>query len=104
MVEMVSLVLTEKASSKVKEPIRKEGMTTDNAILRITLKTAEEEENYRYGMALDTTSDKENDLQFEQEVLRLTVDKESADYLDGAEIDYIEQEGESGFTVRNPRL
>ena len=99
---MVGLVLTEKARSKVKALILKQGVSTDDVMLRVTLK--QEGDDYKSGMGLDTKSDPENDFELEQNGIRMVVDKESAALLDGAEIDYVETEEQSGFTIRNTKL
>ncbi len=101
---MVSLIMTEKASSKVKELILGEGVNTNEVLLRISLTPGEEQGYYKYGMSLEADADVENDLELEQNGLRLVVDKESARLLDGAEIDYIEQEEGGAFTIKNTKL
>lgn len=56
---------------------------------------------YQYGMAL-ARSTEADDLILEQGGVRIVVDPESAQYLDGAEIDYVDEVMKSGFSIYNP--
>lgn len=56
---------------------------------------------YQYGMAL-ARSMEEDDLVLTQHGVRIVVDPESAQYLSGAEIDYVEDVMKSGFSIFNP--
>ncbi len=56
---------------------------------------------YQYGMAL-ARSLEEDDIVLEQFGVRIVVDPESAQYLSGAEIDYVEDVMKSGFSIFNP--
>lgn len=56
---------------------------------------------YQYGMALARSSE-EDDIIIEQMGVRIVVDPESAQYLDGAEIDYVDDIMKSGFSIFNP--
>ena len=56
---------------------------------------------YQYGMAL-ARSTEEDDLILEHSGIRIVVDPESAQYLEGAEIDYVDDIMKSGFSIYNP--
>jgi len=56
---------------------------------------------YQYGMALARTTE-EDDLVLERGGVRIVVDPESAQYLEGAEIDYVDEVMKSGFSIYNP--
>ena len=56
---------------------------------------------YQYGMALARTTE-EDDIVLERGGVRIVVDPESAQYLDGAEIDYVDEVLKSGFSIYNP--
>ncbi|MBI5948407.1 MAG: iron-sulfur cluster insertion protein ErpA [Chloroflexi bacterium] len=56
---------------------------------------------YQYGMALARSAE-EDDIVLEQLGVRILVDPESAQYLSGAEIDYVEDVMKSGFSIFNP--
>ena len=56
---------------------------------------------YQYGMAIARTTE-EDDLVQEHAGVRIVVDPESAQYLEGAEIDYVDEVMKSGFSIYNP--
>lgn len=56
---------------------------------------------YQYGMALARTVE-DDDLVLDQMGVRIVVDPESAQYLQGAEIDYVDDVMKSGFSIYNP--
>jgi iron-sulfur cluster assembly protein len=56
---------------------------------------------YRYGMMLEDQPTAE-DLTVEVNGIRVYVDGESAQYLSGSEIDYVDTLMGAGFTVNNP--
>ncbi|MEZ4492924.1 MAG: iron-sulfur cluster insertion protein ErpA [Dehalococcoidia bacterium] len=56
---------------------------------------------YQYGMALARNTE-EDDIVIEQSGVRIVVDPESAQHLQGAEIDYVDDIMKSGFSIFNP--
>ncbi|MCC6382876.1 MAG: iron-sulfur cluster insertion protein ErpA [Dehalococcoidia bacterium] len=56
---------------------------------------------YQYGMALARAAE-EDDIVLDQLGVRILVDPESAQYLQGAEIDYVDDIMKSGFSIFNP--
>ena len=58
---------------------------------------------YSYGLALDDNA-AEDDAVFEQGGIRVAVDPLSAQFVDGARIDYIESSEGAGFIVTNESL
>ena len=56
---------------------------------------------YQYGMAL-ARSVEDDDLVLDQFGVKIVVDPESAQYLEGAEIDYVDDIMKSGFSIYNP--
>lgn len=56
---------------------------------------------YQYGMAL-ARSVEEDDIVLEHQGVKLLIDPQSAQYLNGAEIDYVEDVMKSGFSIFNP--
>ena len=56
---------------------------------------------YQYGMAL-ARSTEEDDIVLQHSGVRIVVDPESAQYLDGAEIDSVAEGVKSGFSIYNP--
>ena len=57
---------------------------------------------FSYGMGLDENPPKEDDEVVEVSGLKVYVDSYSAQYLDGAEIDYVDAMMGGGFTIHNP--
>ena len=56
---------------------------------------------YQYGMALARSAE-DDDIILEENDVRIVVDPESAQYLEGAEIDYVDDIMKSGFSIHNP--
>jgi iron-sulfur cluster assembly protein len=56
---------------------------------------------FQYGMALDNEP-ADDDLAFEQHGVKVLVDPMSFQYLDGAEIDFVDTLMGGGFKVNNP--
>lgn len=56
---------------------------------------------YQYGMALARSAE-EDDIVLNQSGVKIVIDPESAQYLEGAEIDYVEDVMKSGFSIFNP--
>jgi iron-sulfur cluster assembly protein len=54
----------------------------------------------QYGMALDEAM--EDDYQLTYDGIRVVIDPESLQFIEGAEIDYVESLMGAGFTVHNP--
>jgi len=90
--------ITDSASSKVRELLEQQGKT-DHA-LRIFVRGMSCS-GPAYGMALDNEP-REDDAIEELNGVRIVVDPRSAEYVDGAEVDYVDGLMGSGFTVRNP--
>ena len=56
---------------------------------------------YQYGMALARSAE-DDDIILEQSGVKIVIDPESAQYLSGAEIDYVDDIMKSGFSIFNP--
>jgi len=56
---------------------------------------------YQYGMALAQETE-DGDTVIEDSGVRILIDSDSARYVGGAEIDYVEDLMKSGFTIYNP--
>lgn len=57
----------------------------------------------QFGMALADAAESD-DAEFEFGGVRFLVDNESAPYLSGAEVDYVDDVVKSGFTIFNPNI
>src|SRR3979490_1761935 len=104
---MIQVPLTETAANKVKELIQRDDPETGKPL-------GTPEDNYlqmyaagvvwsgfRYGLALDR-SIKEGDEVVQVHGLKVLVDVNSKDYLNGSSVDYAESVAGSGFLVSNP--
>ena len=92
------VVLTEAARAKVRHLLEQEGR--DDLQLRIAVQPGGCS-GLRYALYFDDQiGDKDTSADFGG--VRVVVDKMSAPYLSGAEIDYIDSLQQSGFTINNP--
>ena len=57
---------------------------------------------FSYGMGIDENPPKEDDEVVDVNGMRVYVDSYSAQYLEGAEIDYVDAIMGGGFTINNP--
>lgn len=56
---------------------------------------------FQYGFTFDTEQ-ADDDFSFENSGVNVLVDSMSAQYLNGADIDYVEDQYGASFTIRNP--
>jgi iron-sulfur cluster assembly protein len=89
--------VTEKAAEKVKAAIAKEGKSDSTLRLYVSGGGCS---GFQYGLAFDKKN--EGDHVIESNGVKIIVDQESAKYLDGSEIDYVESVMGEGFKVNNP--
>ncbi|WP_322818481.1 iron-sulfur cluster insertion protein ErpA [Tepidiforma sp.] len=95
----VALVnITERAAEKARALL--EARELPNGALRVFV-AGGGCSGYQYGMALARSSE-EDDIVVEQFGVRILIDPESARYLEGAEIDYVDDIMKSGFSIYNP--
>lgn len=98
--ETYSLKITERAANKIAQLIAEE--KNDKLALRIYI-TGGGCSGYRYGMALDENV-YDDDVVVEAYGVRVVVDSFSAPFLEGSEIDYVEDVMGSGFSINNPNV
>jgi len=87
------------AVQKLKEVLAQEG--AEGACVRILVVPAGH--GFQHMLALEQEAGQE-DVVVEVDGLRILVDPDSAPLLEGASIDYLEDEERSGFTIFNPNL
>lgn len=95
---VVMILLTDRASAKVREFMRKEGKKS--AYLRVRI-AGGGCSGFTYDLGLEEKKGKD-DTVVTCDGVEMLVDPESAPYLDGAVIDYYESFAGSGFRVENP--
>lgn len=96
--EQMLVTITEAAASKAKALL--EARELPEGALRVFV-AGGGCSGYQYGMAL-ARAQEEDDIVLEQLGVRIVVDPESAQYLSGAEIDYVDDIMKSGFSIYNP--
>ncbi|MBO8163394.1 MAG: iron-sulfur cluster insertion protein ErpA [Brevibacillus sp.] len=92
------ITFTEQASSKVKEMLRAEN--NPKLFLRVGVQPGGCS-GFTYGMGWDEEL-KEGDQTFEQDGIKIVVDKDSLPYIKGTQIDYKESMMGGGFSIHNP--
>jgi iron-sulfur cluster assembly accessory protein len=92
--------LSDMAAEKVRELLARETEESNGLALRVAVQPGGCS-GLRYALYFDDQV-KETDLQEEFGGVKVVVDKMSAPYLSGAEIDYIDTLQASGFQIRNP--
>ena len=96
---MFQVTLSETAVSKVRELIAKNG-TIEDTYLRMYV-AGGGCSGFKYGLALDNKL-KEGDQVVQADGIRVIIDPNSAEYLEGSSVDYMESVAGSGFVVTNP--
>ena len=90
--------ITEKAAAKAKALLEARELT--DGALRVFV-AGGGCSGYQYGMALARSAESDA-LVFDQSGVKIVIDPESAQYLQGAEIDYVDDIMKSGFSIFNP--
>jgi iron-sulfur cluster assembly accessory protein len=91
------VMLSATAAEKLKGILEAEGAQDKGLRIRVVPGGCS---GYSYDMVFDDAA--EGDQVFDHEGVRLLVDGESLPLLDGAEIDFKEELGHEGFTIKNP--
>jgi iron-sulfur cluster assembly protein len=93
----LNITLTEKASGRLKEIIASKG---ESLALRVMVRPGGCS-GFEYGMALERNPRPE-DSQVEYEGIKVVIDPNSAEFLDGSVIDYVDNLMGGGFAINNP--
>jgi iron-sulfur cluster insertion protein len=88
------------AAADVVRSLRQQQNLDDSFALRVYI-TGQTCSGFQYGMALDNKP-RETDYIFESEELKIFVDETSIQNMDGASVDYIDDQRGKGFLVINP--
>jgi iron-sulfur cluster assembly protein len=92
------VTVTEAAAKKVQELRSREGK--DEARLRLFVKSGGCS-GFSYGLAFDANLAQDDHIE-EHDGVPVVIDAFSAQYVDGAEIDYVDSLMGSGFAINNP--
>jgi iron-sulfur cluster assembly protein len=95
----MAITLTQRAAQELKSLIEAENKA--QAALRVWV-AGGGCSGLTYGMALDENEPEEGDQQFEHEGVRIVVDGLSLQYMDGAQVDYVDDSMGGGFKIENP--
>jgi iron-sulfur cluster assembly protein len=93
----LNVSLTDKAAEKVKAAMEKQAKKDTGLRLYVSGGGCS---GFQYGLAFDQKN--EGDHVIEAHGVQVLVDEQSAPYLDGSEIDYVESVMGEGFQVNNP--
>ena len=96
----MTLTLTEKAAGEVKRIIKEQNVPVP-AVLRVGVKGGGCS-GFEYSLGFDTAADESGDIVRDWHGVRVAVDRKSALYLDGMEIDFYEGLEKRGFVFNNP--
>jgi len=96
----MSLLLTENAATEIKKVIAEQKMP-ENIALRIGV-AGGGCSGFQYKLGFDENVDEKTDTVREIHGIRVAVDKKSALYLDGTEIDFHSGIDRRGFVFNNP--
>jgi len=92
------ITITPEAATKVKELSARD--ERNDLALRLFV-TSGGCSGFSYGMTLDDEINEDDDVS-EEEGVKILVDADSAPYVDGAQIHYVESMMGAGFVVNNP--
>jgi iron-sulfur cluster assembly protein/iron-sulfur cluster insertion protein len=95
------VVLTSAAAEKVAELIAKEG--DESLALRLGVRPGGCS-GFSYEMFFDSQIDDDKDIVSETDGVRLVVDAQSMEMLEGAEVDYRDTLQGAGFHINNPNV
>lgn len=95
-----SVSLTPEAANAVESLFAKRELDAEQYALRVFVKSGGCS-GYQYGMALDKNL-REEDQAFESEGVKVVIDENSMEYLNGSTIDYHEDIMNAGFKIENP--
>jgi iron-sulfur cluster assembly protein len=92
------VTMTDKAVKQLKQIVQKQG--ADKMALRVYVSPGGCS-GFSYGMSLDDDR-AEDDALFDHDGVKVVVDPFSLQYLEGAQVDYVDALMGGGFTVQNP--
>lgn len=93
------VTLTDQAAEKVKELLAAEGSAYSG--LRVAIRGGGCS-GFQYALAFDSKHD--DDQVFEQKDVKILVDPESLEFVDGSEVDFVDGLQGTGFSVSNPNV
>ena len=95
------ITFTEKGAQKVEEFLASQSADIQTSGLRVGVRGGGCS-GFQYALAFDEQRD--GDEVFEHNEIKLLVDSESLEFVDGSEVDYVESLQGAGFKVDNPNV
>ena len=95
------ITFTETGAQKVQEFLASQSTDVQTSGLRVGVRGGGCS-GFQYALAFD--EQREGDQIFEHADIRLLVDSESLEFVDGSEVDYVEGLQGAGFAVNNPKV
>ncbi|MEP6953770.1 MAG: iron-sulfur cluster assembly accessory protein [Solirubrobacteraceae bacterium] len=95
------VTFSDKGAVKVREFLASQELTSETAGLRVGVRGGGCS-GFQYQLAFDEQRD--GDVVFDHDGLRLLVDNQSLPYVDGSQIDYVDSLQGAGFQVVNPNV
>lgn len=96
----MALKLTEKAAVEIKRIITEQNVPGP-VVLRVGVKGGGCS-GFEYALGFETATDESGDIVSDWHGVRVAVDRKSALYLDGMEIDFYDELEKRGFVFNNP--
>ena len=93
------VTVTLKAAEKIRELMKEDDKDSNKNALRVYVQGGGCS-GFQYGLMLEENDQGVGDKVFESNGIKIYIDPISINYLKGAEVDFIEDNG--GFTVKNP--
>ena len=98
----IKIEITDLAQKELAKLINDETDSNEMTFLRI-MAMSNEHGGVQYSMGIDTTQHND-DVAFAINGIDLAIDQNSAPYVEGSTIDYVEDLMRSGFTINNPNF
>lgn len=97
------ITLTESAVAEVKRLIAEQALEGEKLSLRVAVRGGGCS-GFQWKLELEPTEPTDKDLVFEQDGVRVFIDRRSALYADGTNIDYLNDLNKRGFLCTNPNV
>ena len=101
-ISQINLEITDLAQKELSKLINDENNSSEKTFLRI-MAMSNPQGGIQYSMGIDTTQH-EDDVTFAINDIDLAIDQNSAPYVEGSTIDFVEDLMRSGFTINNPNF
>ena len=101
-ISQIKLKITHLAQKELSKLINDETNSSEKTFLRI-MAMSNQQGGIQYSMGIDTTQH-EDDVTFAINDIDLAIDQNSAPYVEGSTIDFVEDLMRSGFTINNPNF